>query len=209
VDKSKKPPVEVASSKEDEVAQGKAAASDKNIAASGLELLKEGVSRLNKTTATALPESGGAALIGGGKIIPFRGAAATQESSKLTNEAVDVIKRALELSDTIIEAIDYLVDSLSADEYEQGLAMLPAIGEGLESMENTKGVILNKDILAVDIGEKCAASFSVVASAFEDTVNAAVEGGMEEFIRRSGYMKTTYTVWHDAINTNLRSLSVM
>jgi hypothetical protein len=173
------------------------------------------------------------AQLGGGKVIPFRGATAHQESGKLKNEAVDgigikpitgvagsmsgklkneavdVIKRALELSDTIIEAIDYLMFRLSADDYEQGMAMLPAIGEGLESMKNTKRVILNEDIMDLDIGEKCTANFSDVASAFEDTVNAAIDGGMEEFRRRSADMKTTYIVWHEAISINLRSLSVM
>jgi hypothetical protein len=129
--------------------------------------------------------------------------------SGLANEAVDVVRRMLELSDTITEAIGYLVEKLSEGDIAQVAAMLPTIGEGLESLERSLPVILKGDAVPHDVGERCSACLADAAEAFEDAVMSAADGELDELMQRSAGLDAKYRAWHEAICSNLRRLSVM
>ena len=129
--------------------------------------------------------------------------------NSMTNETVDVVKRTLELSETIIEAIDHIITRLSVDDFEQGAAMLSTIGDGMESIEKTFPVILNESFVDPEVSEKCSNLFLEAADVFEAAVSAVVDGDLDELRARCFELQTAYKVWDDAANLHLRKISIM
>jgi hypothetical protein len=127
----------------------------------------------------------------------------------MSNETVDVVRRTLELSETIIEAIDYLIERLEEDNFERGTAMLSVVGDGLESLEKTIPVIFNEKNLDADVCEKCVELFTQASEAFEDTANAVIGGDLDEMMDMSDHLKEAYSNWDAAVNTHLKRISIM
>ena len=129
--------------------------------------------------------------------------------NSMSNESVDVVKRMLELSETVTEAIEHFIARISVDDIGQGSAMLAVIGDGMESIENTFSVVLSDSFLDAEAIEKCDRCFAEAAGILEMTINAAIDGNLDELANLSVRLKAAYKTWDDTANFHLRKITLM
>ena len=131
------------------------------------------------------------------------------ESGMMKNETVDVIRRTLELSETVMEAISHFIERTAGGSLEQSSAMLATIGDGMESIEKAFPVIFDESFTDPDVSSKCNGYFARAIDAFDAAVSAALVGGAEELRSRGQSLMSAYKAWDGEANANLRRMSLM
>ena len=127
----------------------------------------------------------------------------------MNNETFDVVRRMLELSKTIIEAIDHFLERAKENDIEQCSVMLASVGNGMDSIVKTFPVIFDKDCVTPDISEECIARFDDAVRAMDSAVDAVIAGGMEDLKYWGQKVRTAFKDWDELVNKHLRKLSLM
>ena len=127
------------------------------------------------------------------------------------NERADVARRILELSDTIDEAIDYMLSEIENMHEEIGVyaAMLKEVGEGLISLDNASTAISGPMGADPETVSRLAISFDDMCIHLDAMADACLEDRISDLPGYGKKLRESFTVYSHDLTLCFRSSAVM
>ena len=127
------------------------------------------------------------------------------------NERADVARRILELSDTIEEAINYMIVKLDMLNGEIGVSseMLKDVGEGLISLENAASAISGplgaepEDVMLLS------QEYDMLSERMDALIDAYVEERTSDFPVLGKMLRESFTEYEKILTRCFRNIAVM
>jgi hypothetical protein len=127
------------------------------------------------------------------------------------NERADVARRALELSETIAEAIGYMVcglESSPGDISAYGV-MLKDAGEGMLSLKNAVSAISEKSGLDPDDVRKLDWAYDELSERIEEMADAYLDDRAADFALLGAMLQETFISYRAHLSDCCRGISIM
>jgi len=132
-------------------------------------------------------------------------------SGDRSNERADVARRILELSGTIAEAVDYMIDKLESMEEDAGgfAGMLKDIGEGLISLDSASSAIVGA--MGADAAGTMALAmeYDALTERLDVMADAYLEGRASDLPALGRLLKESFTAYSGGLSQCFRGASIM
>jgi len=128
-----------------------------------------------------------------------------------SNERADVARRIFELSETITEALDYMLAQFDAFHTDMGVlaALIKDVGDGFISLENAVSSISEPSGLNTEAIQKLDYHFSELSEWLDAVVDACVENRAADLPALGESLRDAYKSYGAAITRNFRKMAVM
>ena len=136
---------------------------------------------------------------------------AKPKQANRSNEKADVARRILELSETVGEAIEYIL--YKADSYEADVGdyagTLKDIGEGLISLENASKSISSKTEAERENSDLLESGYDDLAEKLDALAEACLDNRTSDFIFICGMLRDSFSDYSERLTRCFRGMSIM
>ena len=132
-------------------------------------------------------------------------------SEDRSNERADVARRVLELSETIGEAIDYMLEKLESENIDPDACagMLKDIGEGMISLENAASAVSEPIGADPDAAGRLPMEYDDLCGRLDAMVDAYLEERPGEFLALARALRDSFGAYVGSLSACFRNIAVM